>query len=163
MLLLVVSVVGDQRLRCCSAKSFASFLGGYSLFLGALVGIIVTDFWICRRRALDVRALYKKHGVHHFTAGFNIRAFIAFVCGIAPNMPGLAAACGAKGVPNGAKHLYSLSWLVSTLVAGTVYWLSYKIQPFEVSPSQEMFMDGVDSSEAEVTKVQAEMNKKELE
>ncbi|CAD0042290.1 unnamed protein product [Aureobasidium pullulans] len=136
-----------------SAKSFSSFLGGYALFLGALVGIIITDFWICRRRSLDVRALYKKHDVHHFTAGFNIRAFIAFFCGIAPNMPGLAAACGASGVPNGARYLYSLSWLVSTLVAGLVYWVSFKIKPFEISPSQEMYMDGVEGYDPSISEI----------
>ncbi|THX54945.1 hypothetical protein D6D02_08176 [Aureobasidium pullulans] len=136
-----------------SAKSFSSFLGGYALFLGALVGIIITDFWICRRRSLDVRALYKKHDVHHFTAGFNIRAFIAFFCGIAPNMPGLAAACGASGVPNGARYLYSLSWLVSTLVAGLVYWISFKIKPFEISPSQEMYMDGVEGYDPSIAEI----------
>ncbi|CAD0019310.1 unnamed protein product, partial [Aureobasidium pullulans] len=136
-----------------SAKSFSSFLGGYALFLGALAGIIITDFWICRRRSLDVRALYKKHDVHHFTAGFNIRAFIAFFCGIAPNMPGLAAACGASGVPNGARYLYSLSWLVSTLVAGLVYWVSFKIKPFEISPSQEMYMDGVEGYDPSISEI----------
>jgi NCS1 family nucleobase:cation symporter-1 len=131
--------------------------------LGALAGVIVTDFWICRRRALDVRQLYKVHGVHSFTKGFNIRAFIAFVCGVAPDLPGLAAACGAAGIPNGAKYLYSLSWLVATVISGFVYWVSFKIVPFEISPSQEMYMDGIQGVEEEAEKVSGEVTKKQFD
>ncbi|KAL1301565.1 hypothetical protein AAFC00_005802 [Neodothiora populina] len=147
-----------------NAKSFSSFLGGYSLFLGALAGVIVTDFWICRRRSLDVRELYKKHSVHSFTKGFNFRAFVAFFCGIAPDLPGLAAACGAKGVPVGAKDLYSLSWLVAIIISGAVYWALWKIFPFEVSPSSDMYVDGIeDRSDDGVTKIPHEVSKKDFD
>ncbi|KAJ9624078.1 hypothetical protein H2203_005526 [Taxawa tesnikishii (nom. ined.)] len=142
-----------------SAKSFSSFLGGYSLFLGALAGVIIADFWVCRRRSLDVRELYQKHGVHRFSAGFNTRAFIAFFCGIAPNMPGLAAACGAKSIPKGAIYLYSQSWLVSTVISGLVYWALYAVMPFEVSPTKELYVEGV-GSDADVTEIPATFDEK---
>ncbi|TQN64813.1 Uracil permease, partial [Colletotrichum shisoi] len=100
-----------------SAKSFSSFLGGYSLFLGALAGVIICDFWICRKRQVHVSSLYDPRGIHYHTLGVNPRAVVAFILAIVPNMPGLAAACGAKGVPKGAVYWYSLSWLVSTLIA----------------------------------------------
>ena len=130
-----------------SAKSFSSFLGGYSLFLGAIAGIICVDFWICRSRRLSVTSLYNTRGTHWYTGGVNFRAVIAFVCGIAPNMPGLAAACGQSGVPKGATYLYSLSWLVSTLVAGFVYWAGWKIKPFPIAEKRELYIEG---SEAEI-------------
>lgn len=127
------------------------------------MGVIVTDFWICRRRALDIRQLYKKHGVHSFSKGFNIRAFIAFICGIVPDLPGLAHACGQTGIPKGAIYLYSLSWLVATVVSSFVYWVSFKIVPFEVSPTQEMYMDGFDASETDVVEVPETGEKKQFE
>ncbi|KAK5136155.1 hypothetical protein LTR08_003992 [Meristemomyces frigidus] len=130
-----------------SAKSFSSFLGGYALFLGALAGILVTDFWICRRRRLSLPALYSalKTGPHYFTHGFNYRAFVAFFCAIAPNMPGLAQACNSTlKVPHGATYLYSLSWLVSTLIAGIVYWALHKLDPMVISTDEEI-LEGVDS------------------
>ncbi|KAI3551936.1 NCS1 nucleoside transporter [Colletotrichum filicis] len=126
-----------------SAKSFSSFLGGYSLFLGAIAGIIITDFWICRKRAMAVSSLFDPRGIHYYTFGVNPRAVIAFIFAIIPNMPGLAAACGAKGVPKGAIYLYSLSWLVSTLVASFTYWVCWKIKPFPVDDSRELlYVDG---------------------
>ncbi|KAK1596669.1 NCS1 nucleoside transporter [Colletotrichum navitas] len=134
-----------------SAKSFSSFLGGYALFLGAIAGVIVTDFWICRGRKVAVSSLYDPRGIHYYTFGVNPRAVIAFIFGIIPNMPGLAAACGARGIPKGALYLYSLSWLVSTVVAGFTYWLCWKIVPFPVDDRQEqLYVDGLPETEESI-------------
>ncbi|KAI9371599.1 permease for cytosine/purines, uracil, thiamine, allantoin-domain-containing protein [Aspergillus egyptiacus] len=127
-----------------SAASFSAFLGGYSLFLGALAGVIVVDYWVCRRRRLRVRALYEAKGTHYFTKGFNVRAGVAFLCGITPNLPGLAAVTGQGGVPVGATYLYSLSWLVSTLVSGVVYWVLFLVWPFDVDEKVVSVLEGVD-------------------
>ncbi|KAL5334018.1 permease for cytosine/purines, uracil, thiamine, allantoin-domain-containing protein [Aspergillus crustosus] len=127
-----------------SAASFSAFLGGYSLFLGALAGIIVVDYWVCRNRRLRLRSLYDAKGTHYFTGGFNLRAIAAFVCGIAPNMPGLAAVTGQDGVPKGARYLYSMSWLVATLISGGVYYLLFLVRPFEVDEKNSAVLDGVE-------------------
>lgn len=101
------------------------------------------------------------HGVHRYTHGVNIRAFVAFICGIAPDLPGLAAACGAKGIPKGASYLYSLSWLVAIVISGLVYWLLSQVFPMEISPTLEMYMDGADGTDAtEEGTAEVEMNKK---
>ncbi|OJJ36273.1 hypothetical protein ASPWEDRAFT_151547 [Aspergillus wentii DTO 134E9] len=135
-----------------SAASFSSFLGGYSLFLGSLAGIIIVDYWICRRRRLRIQSLYNAHGTHSFTHGVNMRAIIAFILGIAPNLPGLAAACGQSGVPKGVQYLYSLSWLVSILVSGSVYWVLFRIWPFEV---EDDVIEGVEAVEKTSVSVMA--------
>lgn len=79
--------------------------------------------------------------------GINPRAVIAFIFGIVPNMPGLAAACGAKGVPKGAIYLYSLSWLVSILMSGSTYWLCWKIWPFPIDQKHEGCIEGQEPQE----------------
>ena len=135
-----------------SAESFSSFLGGYSLFLGALAGILMIDFWIIRSRSLSLRALYSasKTDTHWFWHGCNWRAGIAFVCGIAPDLPGLAAACNPSlSVPNGAVYLYSQSWLVSTCTAAAVYWLMHKVAPMPIDLKRDDVIEGI-GSDAEV-------------
>lgn len=129
-----------------SAKSFSSFLGGYSLFLGAIAGVLVCDYWVCRAQRLKVSSLYDPRGIHYYTLGVNPRAIAAFVLGIVPNMPGLAAACGATGIPTGATYLYSLSWLVSILVASFTYWVAWKIWPFPVDDHhhEAVYIQGVE-------------------
>ncbi|KAL4733469.1 permease for cytosine/purines, uracil, thiamine, allantoin-domain-containing protein [Aspergillus similis] len=132
-----------------NAASFSSFLGGYSLFLGAIAGVIVVDYWVCRGRRLRLRSLYEAHGTHYFTKGVNIRAIVAFVCGIAPNLPGLAAVTGQDGVPKGASYLYSCSWLVSIVVSGVVYYLLFLVWPFEVE-EKVIVLEGMEEGDRDV-------------
>jgi nucleobase:cation symporter-1, NCS1 family len=102
----------------------------------------VCDYWICRASSLRVSSLYDPKGIHYYTMGVNPRAALAFIFGIVPNMPGLAAACGAKGIPKGATYLYSLSWLVSILVSGSTYWLLWKMWPFPVDQKADVYIEG---------------------
>jgi len=92
----------------------------------------------------------------------NPRAVAAFIVGIAPNMPGLAAVCGAKGVPNGAKYLYSLSWLVSILLASAVYYALFKLFPFPVDDAFQNVIQGEEvrtSLEKEIDDEKEDANK----
>lgn len=146
-----------------SAKSFSAFLGGYSLFLGALAGVLVADFWMCRKRALSLPALYtaSRTGTHWFWHGVNWRAFAAFVAGIVPNMPGLVKACNANmDVPNGATYLYSLSWLISIVISAGVYYLLHKIWPMPVDQKQEV-LEGVGSDEENYESFSVDPNEKD--
>jgi NCS1 family nucleobase:cation symporter-1 len=114
-----------------SAASFSSFLGGYSMFLGPIAGIMMADFWVLRGRHLCLEALYKHPDIYSYWNGFNLRAFVAFGAGIAPNLAGLAKATGQDSVPKGASYVYSLSWLVGTVISFLVYWGFGKAFPME--------------------------------
>lgn len=124
-----------------SAKSFSAFLGGYAMFLGPIAGIMMADFWVLRNRHLNLASLYKHPDIYSYFHGFNFRAFGAFICGIAPNLAGLAKATGNRPVPKGATYVYSLSWLVGTVVALTVYILLGKIWPMEEKFDEEQVVD----------------------
>lgn len=112
-----------------TAKSFTSFLGGYSMFLGPMSGIMLVDYYILRGRRLNLPGLYKANGPYSYFHGFNIPCFIAFLCGIAPNIPGLAWVCGNKNIPKGAIYLYSFSYVPGTVVACVTYYLICKFFP----------------------------------
>ncbi|EAR51966.1 Nucleoside transporter, NCS1 family protein [Oceanicola granulosus HTCC2516] len=47
------------------------FLGYYGAFLSALGGIMVADYYILRRRRLNVPELYKTDGQYRYAGGFN--------------------------------------------------------------------------------------------
>ncbi|KAI9738864.1 MAG: hypothetical protein M1834_008371 [Cirrosporium novae-zelandiae] len=119
-----------------SAKTFSAFLGSYSLFLGPIAGIMMVDYWILRQRFLNIPSLYRHPDLYSFFHGLNPRAFIAFVCGITPNLPGLANATGQSGVPTGAIYLYSLSWLIGTVIASTVYYVLGRVWPMDVGKGE---------------------------
>lgn len=112
-----------------NAVSFSKFLGGYTLFLAPPAAVMIIDYYILRDRYLDIPGLYRLKGPYYFFKGFNIPAFIAFFCGIAPNLPGLAAACGAMGIPTGAIYLYSVSYVTGVVVSGVIYYGLCKFVP----------------------------------
>jgi len=107
---------------------------------------MMSDFWVLRHRHLNLSSLYRHPDIYSFFHGFNIRAFAAFAYGIAPNLPGLAKATGNKHVPKGATYVYSLSWLLGTIVAFVVYTAVGKIWPMEDKFDDGQVMDGVDGS-----------------
>lgn len=117
------------------------------MFLGPIAGIMMADFWILRQRHLNLPALYRHPDIYSFCGGFNLRAFAAFMLGISPNLPGLARATGRLGVPMGATYVYSLSWLVGTVIAGLVYMGLGRIWPMEETVGEEEQILNADSIE----------------
>lgn len=54
------------------------FLGYYGAFLSALGGIMVADYYILRRRRLNVPDLYKSNGQYRYGDGFNWAGLLAW-------------------------------------------------------------------------------------
>jgi NCS1 family nucleobase:cation symporter-1 len=54
-----------------------------STFLGPIIGIMLSDYFIIRKRKLNVRDLYVGNGQYTYTGGFNISALVALVAGFA--------------------------------------------------------------------------------
>jgi nucleobase:cation symporter-1, NCS1 family len=91
------------------------WLVGYSGFLGPIAGIMIADYFLLRRRSLDVEGLYLRDGPYEYNGGFNPRALIALAAGIAVAMVGLF-------VPS-LYFLYENAWFVGFAVAALVYVL----------------------------------------
>lgn len=102
------------------------WLLGYSFLVGPLTSIIMIDYYILRHCDLDIHALYYLDNVQHYWyfKGYNIKAVIAFVAGVAPNIPGFLYTIGAlKQVPSGFLVLYEVSWFSSFIMAGFSFWI----------------------------------------
>jgi NCS1 family nucleobase:cation symporter-1 len=91
------------------------WLVGYSGLLGPIAGIMVVDYFLVRRRSLDVDDLYVRGGIYEYANGFNPRALFALAAGVIVALVGLI-------VP--ALHgLYEYAWFVGFAVAALVYLL----------------------------------------
>lgn len=110
------------------------WLVGYSLLLGAVGGVLIADYIVIRRTRLDQAGLYRKEGPYWYSGGFNVRALIALVLGIAICVPGFLAAVGLFAIegdhhslPNLTKipaifgHIYNFAWFASFAVSFVVY------------------------------------------
>jgi len=89
------------------------WLLGYSGGLGSIAGVLIADYWIVRRRRLEVQDLYLEDGVY---GGWNWR-------GVAATLLGCAAAWIGLVVPS-LRFLYDYSWFVGFGVSFAVYWLA---------------------------------------
>ena len=112
-------VIMPWKLLASADTYIFEWLVGYSALLGPIAGIMIADYWIVRKRELDVPDLYRTTGRY---AGINWRAMTALVLGIAPNVPGfLGAVKVLKGDPTMWDAIYPYAWFTGFLLAGVVY------------------------------------------
>ena len=132
------------------AQRFLGFLNGYTVFLGSLIGVLLSDYWLVRRGAgYNVRALYSPgNKLYWYTGGFNWRAVVALLMGIVPLLPGLAHNINPDlRVGRGALNYYTMSWLVSLVVSAVTYYLLALARPWETDPGE--VVEGREDVEAE--------------
>lgn len=58
-----------------------TYLGYFGSFLSALAGIMICDYYIIRRRRLNVQDLYKEDGQYRYHGGINWCGMIAWILG----------------------------------------------------------------------------------
>lgn len=97
-----------------------NWLIGYSALLGPIAGIMIVDYWVLRRRELDVAELYRPHGKY---AGVNAVAMLALVVGVLPNVPGFLKSAGLiTGEKNFFDELYVYAWFIGVVLSGGLYF-----------------------------------------
>lgn len=100
------------------------WLVGYSSLLGPIGGIMIADYFFIRRQQLSVPELYRHHGRYGYRNGFNLRAIVALLAGILPNIPGfLVTAHIASPIcfPAWLIHSYDYAWFTGFFISGMVY------------------------------------------
>ncbi|KAJ5975715.1 Uracil permease [Penicillium waksmanii] len=113
-----------------SSNQFTTYLSAYSLFLSAIAGVMICDYYIVRRGYLDIKAIYSasKTDPYYYTYGFSWRAYASYLAGILINIVGFAGAVG-RDVPMGAQYVYNLNYFTGALVSGGMYWFLTKLFP----------------------------------
>lgn len=101
--LLAVATFPWLLVRDESADGLQLFIQVYSAFLGPIFAVMVVDYYVVRRRHLNLDALYDADGPYR---GFNPAALLATVVGIAV-----------------AFTWQDVGWYASLVPAGLVYWL----------------------------------------
>ena len=94
------------------------WLVGYSGGLGSIAGVLIADYWIVRRKELNLGDLYRTRGEY---AGWNWRAVVATVLGCFLAWIGLI-------IPT-LRLLYDYAWFVGFGVAFIVHWALMRNSP----------------------------------
>jgi NCS1 family nucleobase:cation symporter-1 len=119
---LITGVIGVLMMPWKLLGDFSDYifgwLVGYSGLLGPIAGIMIADYFVLRKRELDVNALYRSEGKYSYTSGVNWNAMIALAAGIAVALVGLFV--------HPLRFLYDYAWFVGFLVAAILYLLLMK-------------------------------------
>ena len=113
---LITGVIGIVMMPWKLLSDFEAYifgwLVGYSALLGPVAGILIVDYWIVRKRQLNVRDLYVDGGEYPRVNG---RAMVALAAGVGVALIGLV-------VP-ALRVLYDYAWFVGFGVAAVLYLL----------------------------------------
>jgi nucleobase:cation symporter-1, NCS1 family len=116
---LVTGVVGILMMPWKLISDFSAYIFGWlvgcSALLGPIAGIMICDYYVVRRRRLEVEKLYQRGGTYEYSRGFNPKAVIALVVGVGVALLGL-------GVP-AVRWLYDYAWFIGFVVSGGLYFL----------------------------------------
>ena len=91
-----------------------TFLQGYAGGMAAIAGVMIVDYWIIRRKQLNLVDLYLPGGAYWYRNGWNWKAVIATIIGCGLSWVGLF-------VP-ALRILYDYSWFLSLSCSGIIYW-----------------------------------------
>lgn len=107
------------------------WLVGVSGALGAVGGILICDYWLLRKRQMDLPGLYDPTGPYAYSGGVNWRAVAAFLVAVAVCLPGFlaAASSGRVIILPGMHWLYRYAWFVTFAIALLIYWTSMRNHP----------------------------------
>ncbi|MFL6554628.1 MAG: cytosine permease, partial [Bacillus sp. (in: firmicutes)] len=94
------------------------FVGG---ILAAIVGILFADYYLLRKRRVNVTELYENHGQFKYMSGVNLAGFIAWIIG----------AVASYFVPN-------YGFLVGFIFGAGVYYVLAKYWWFQKYPQAEI-------------------------
>jgi len=119
---LITGVVGVLMMPWKLLSDYGSYifgwLVGYSALLGPIAGTMITDYFVIRRRRLNVDDLYRRGGEYEYRNGVNGRAVISLLAGATVALLGLAAPA--------IRFLYDYAWFVGFVVSSLVYAASMR-------------------------------------
>src|SRR4051812_17881747 len=101
-----------------------AWLVGYSALLGPVGGIMIADYYVYRKRHLDLNDLYRANGRYAYHGGFSGVAIIAAALAILPNVPGFLVTIKvlpATAVAPFFVSLYHYAWFVGFFLAFFLY------------------------------------------
>ncbi|WP_368661451.1 NCS1 family transporter [Paracoccus sp. (in: a-proteobacteria)] len=75
----IAGIVGTLCFPWLILNNLFVFLGYYGAFLSAIGGIMVADYYIIRKRCLNVPELYSESGQYTYDSGFNLAGLAAWI------------------------------------------------------------------------------------
>ncbi|MCP8687192.1 NCS1 family transporter [Marinobacterium sedimentorum] len=75
---LLTGIIGTLAMPWVILDNLFAFLFSYGAFLSAIGGIMIADYYLIRRRRLNVPELYRAEGQYRYSSGFNLAGILAW-------------------------------------------------------------------------------------
>lgn len=112
---LVAAIIGIVLCPWWLMNDIMGILVFISGLLGPVLGILICDYYVIRKKVLDLPGLFKVQGPYTYRNGVNLAAMVALICG-------MVLAVIGKLVP-AVEFLYSFSWFTGFLVSFALYYV----------------------------------------
>jgi len=128
---MITAVIGVLMMPWKIMSSMSAYiftwLIGYSGLMGAIAGILICDYWVLRKREMDLAALFEPAGRYSYSNGIHWRAMIALAAAVLPVVPGFLRAASTPGgqvaMPGILDTVYTFAWFVTFALGFVLYWL----------------------------------------
>ncbi|MBO6881462.1 NCS1 family nucleobase:cation symporter-1 [Winogradskyella sp.] len=115
----ITGIIGILIMPWWLLNEISGFLIFVSGLLGPVLGILIADYFLVRKKTMELAELYKEEGIYSYNkTGFNRAGMISLGIGV------FAALIG-YWVP-ALSFLYSLSWFTGFIISFVLYYLLMK-------------------------------------
>tara|TARA_R110002167_G_scaffold14299_7_gene58214 strand:+ start:9112 stop:10839 length:1728 start_codon:yes stop_codon:yes gene_type:complete len=116
---LITGIIGVLIVPWWLLNEISGFLIFVSGLLGPVLGILITDYYLIRKKRLELAELYKVDGIYSYgKTGFNKVALIALFIGVFIALIGYWVSA--------LNFLYSLSWFTGFIISSMIYYAMMK-------------------------------------
>jgi NCS1 family nucleobase:cation symporter-1 len=111
-----------------------TWLNNYGIILAPVAAIFVADYYICKKRRMDVASLYAgNQGRYWYKGGVNWAAIIAWIAAFILPLLGNTIFLYDGGTPNLLDHIAANGYIFSFIVGIVVYMLLMKSPKFAMN------------------------------
>ncbi len=120
---IVAIIIMPWKLLSSSEEYVFTWLIGYSALLGPIAGILIGDYYLIKKRELDIIELYSDNYPLFNYRAINWISMFSLIIGIAPNMPGFIRSLRLNHYEekNFFDQIYIYAWFIGLFLAGFVY------------------------------------------
>lgn len=124
-----------------SSSMFTTYLSAYSVFLSSIAGVVFCDYYILKKGLLTLPELYiaNNSSCYFYSNGVNWRAYVAYICGILPNIVGFVGETKTHKVPMGATYVYYFSFFTGYAASSAVLLILTILFPISGLPDCKIF------------------------
>ncbi|BGP20101.1 hypothetical protein JCM10213v2_008236 [Rhodosporidiobolus nylandii] len=128
MICIAVSCLLNPWYLMSAASIMITVVSSYQIFLFAIIGVMLVDYYAIAKGWLDMEALFVPRGKYYYWHGVNPRAFAAYFVGVAVNFAGFLTNFDII-VNERLTHSYYFSILTTTGSSAFTYFLLNKLYP----------------------------------